>query len=363
MMKVSPFAKPVSSHRVPTSTGTPQGPTLRRANAIMTPQGAKVHHSTPPVCAQAQGQPLLRRPGAGPKPARQCTVLPKVNSSNGFILLKMMDINFRRIGNLMWCYASLIGIARTNDFEPRVEAPAYRELKELFPAIELNYEVGNKEAYPRVDAFSNFMKYQPELMHLPPNTALEGWLQSHRYFEHHKDYVRSMFCFNETIEKQALDFIAFAKRESGQCPNSMAVAIHVRRGDIQTRWQAMKVPTDYYRRAIDRIREKFPTRNMTYIVMAGGNEARAMDESDYNFADEHIPVRHMPTPLHHASYLDLAILAYSDAVVMSGGSFGFWGGYLNHDVCIAPNCALATFYVEHSNNDDYYPPWCERLVC
>ena len=58
-------------------------------------------------------------------------MLPKVNSSNGFILLKMMDINFRRIGNLMWCYASLIGIARTNDFEPRVEAPAYRELKVL----------------------------------------------------------------------------------------------------------------------------------------------------------------------------------------------------------------------------------------
>ena len=234
-------------------------------------------------------------------------------------------------------------------------------LQQLFPAIEVTYQVGDKESIPLVREAAG-MKFCEGLMHIPPNRALHGWLQSHRYFENHSAYIRSMLRFNAPTEQTALEFIASAKRRSGQCPGSMTVAVHVRRGDI-FRYNAMAVPDDYWQRAIDRLIAKFPDRNFTFIVMAGGHDDRNLDGSDYRFAQEHIKVPYVPTPLRHPPHLDLAILVYSDAVIMSGGSFGFWGGYLNYDTCIAPDCPLSTAYVKHANNDDYYPPWCERLHC
>ena len=238
----------------------------------------------------------------------------------------------------------------------RLTAP----LQGLFPAIEVTYQ--EEEAKTKVPVFreGHEMMFNETLMRVPPNVALFGWLQSHRYFTNHTDKIRSLFRFNVPVEEAALEFIASAKRVSGQCADSMTVALHVRRGDIS---RIMVVPNDYWQRAIDHLKAKFPNRNMTYIVMAGGNTHRNLDGWDYYFARQHIKVPYIPTPISHPPHLDLAILAYSDAVVMSGGSFGFWGGYLNHDVCIAPDCPLTSDYYGHIKNDDYYPPWCERLHC
>ena len=64
---------------------------------------------------------------------------------------------------------------------------------------------------------------------------------------------------------------------------------------------------------------------MTLIVMAGGHDNRNLDREDYAFATRHIPFPFVPTPVNHPPALDLALMVYCDAVVMSGGSFGFWG--------------------------------------
>ena len=142
----------------------------------------------------------------------------------------------------------------------------------------------------------------------------------------------------------------------------MTVAVHVRRGDVQHVHHKLRVSSSYWRRGVARLQRKFPTRSMTFILLAGGSEKRAEDHVDYEFARDNIPVPFVPTPINHTPHVDMAIMAYSDAVVISPGSFSFWGAYLNHRTCIAPNCALSRDN-KYFRATDYYPPWCERLHC
>ena len=69
---------------------------------------------------------------------------------------------------------------------------------------------------------------------------------------------------------------------------------------------------------------------MSYIVTGGGHVDREKDAADDRWAKEDNPVAFVRTPLHHAAEVDMAIMANSDAVIISAGSFGFWG------VCTAP---------------------------
>ena len=142
---------------------------------------------------------------------------------------------------------------------------------------------------------------------------------------------------------------------------AVVVAVHVRRGDLAVN-NASKVPGHYYKRAVECMGAKFPNRNLTFILMGGGRDNRRRDVEDYQWVRRHVSkVPFEEIPLTHRPALDMAIMANSDAVIMSSGSFGFWGTYLNYKTCIAPDCPLSEGYDQV--NDDYYPPWCQRLHC
>ena len=60
------------------------------------------------------------------------------------MFLKMWGLYYNRIGNLMWAYASLIGIARTNNYQPRIEALDYRKLQVHLPSSQVSRKCNRK---------------------------------------------------------------------------------------------------------------------------------------------------------------------------------------------------------------------------
>ena len=284
------------------------------------------------------------------------------NMTEEWFLLQQ-NFHFERIGNLMWATASAIALARAMGYEPRARAhSSYVKLQALFPALELKLVSPKTHLEDYVhETDSCGMRYNPEFLEIPPNSAIEGFLQSWKYLGPQDHVIRRMFRFKSEVEEQAKGFIAEARRQRHASGEAMLVAVHVRRGDLRVKSEHL-VPDDFWLRAIRHLQEKHPSRQMVFIVMAGGNEDRGDDRNDYDFAQKWIPVPFVPTPIQHTPQVDLAIMAYSDAVVISSGSFGFWGAYLNNKICVAPDCALSVTYRSFVAAD-YYPPWCERLHC
>ena len=127
-------APPAAPHR------KPPPPPARRSAPAAPHVSRPVHlpdHVPPPACNGSHGQPLPRRNNAGPRPADRGGHAPSPDRSgrHSFVFLKMWDLYYHRIGNLIWAYASLVGIARTNHYQPRVEARDYRRLQVSPPAV------------------------------------------------------------------------------------------------------------------------------------------------------------------------------------------------------------------------------------
>ena len=99
-----------------------------------------------PLCDSSHRTPRPRLNDTGPRPANRGAPPPPPDHSHarGFLFLKMWGLYYNRIGNLMWAYASLIGIARTNNYQPRIEALDYRKLQVHLPSSQMSRKCKKK---------------------------------------------------------------------------------------------------------------------------------------------------------------------------------------------------------------------------
>ena len=159
-----------------------------------------------------------------------------------------------------------------------------------------------------------------------PGMHLVGYWQSERYFERAKADVRRAFRFN--LDKVSPDNRRLAD-EMGRCPS---VSLHVRRGDYLSAGFASMYgnlcPVDYYRRAMDYIRERV--------------EAPVY----YIFSDEPEWVReNLPLPSGAVlvdwntgtdSWQDLYLMSCCRHHILANSSFSWWGAWLSAtpDACV-----------------------------
>ena len=132
-----------------------------------------------------------------------------------WVLLQMPHLRVARIGNIIWAIASLIGIARTRGFQPRAISSDFSKLQAIFPALDLKLVHPSTRVEPVAEERKGMM-YEPWLVDVPPNSAISGYLQSHRYFENHTAEIRRMFRFNnEVLPLPASHHRASAARQKG----------------------------------------------------------------------------------------------------------------------------------------------------
>jgi galactoside 2-L-fucosyltransferase 1/2 len=128
------------------------------------------------------------------------------------------------------------------------------------------------------------------------------------------------------------------------------IGIHARRGDHLALGYLRFPPPSYFQKAKNYFIKKF--KNVKFIVAT--NDRKWAEE---NFSDANTSViTHSKSPAE-----DMAILVACDGVIMSLGTFGWWGAYLGGGSVV--------YYTEefdmkhpqnrgHINKDDYYlPSW------
>ncbi|CAL1534257.1 unnamed protein product [Lymnaea stagnalis] len=252
-----------------------------------------------------------------------------------------------RMGNNMFEYASLLGIARAQGRHPFVN-PYGRDhnLPHVFNLTHVEFipECGK---WKRIGELK-YGTFDPVFRDLPKvNLTLMGYVQSWKYFRGIEDEIRREFTFMPHIRLQA-DTIHYNIRKRLQnISDPVFVGVHVRMKDY-SRSPYPEAPISFFRNAFSRMRELVPGKNLVFLLASNGIEwcRKNLQEPGVVVLEDAEREVHF------------AVLARCKHMIVSVGTFGWWAGWLTAGHVI--------YYVRFPNKgsrlalgltmEDYYPP-------
>ena len=227
--------------------------------------------------------------------------------------------NNGQLGNQMFQYASLIGIAKNRNFDwaipPREEFGARYNtwhnniICSIHDCFKLPLAVNQKiingpvvnEPAPH---FSEELFQQ-----CPDNVSIFGYLQDEKYFKHIKRDIINEFDFLDNIKEMSNHIIKKYK-------DKKKVSIHIRRTDYLHHLDVRSVPTlHYYTQAMSLFQDA------TFFVFS--------DDIEWCKAQPTFNGKNIVFSETNNTYVDLYIMSLCEHNIIANSSFSWWGSYLN----------------------------------
>jgi len=259
----------------------------------------------------------------------------------------------------MFTYASVIGIAAQNNMTPIINRATplisiFHIVEQVTDRLEKNLSVvdyGEHEG--RACTYDNATRHLLRAVHRTQSQApsiirLCCYFQSWRYFDQFADRVRQNFRFREPIAAAADAFLASVPKRQ----NATRVGVHVRRGDMTDGNHALATP-NYFRSAMRYFIERY--RTVQFIVCS---DDMAWSKRTLPALVDSAANVEMKFSTGRSGHVDLAILSRCDHVIISVGSFGWWGAWLANGTTIyyanwpKSGSQIARYVTKY----DYFPP-------
>ncbi|XP_014676478.1 PREDICTED: galactoside 2-alpha-L-fucosyltransferase 3-like isoform X1 [Priapulus caudatus] len=283
----------------------------------------------------------------GPTSALRHRLLQHISRNASFLTASLQG----RLGNQMFVYASLYGIARRTGLEPVVAADS--ELGHVFRHLAaMSMPRTLLEGFDVVVRDDACCIYRSQLLRLPAgHVKIASYLQAHRYFADYASEIRDQFRFDEATTARATAALLSALHSIGETPGSgnPRVGVHIRRGDYvkvsKVTGQKMP-PVSYIRKAMYHFRHRFPS---AAFVIVTDDHVWALE----NVGGSDVAVISSPEP-----EVDMCVLALCDHVIITTGTFGWWAAWLaGGDVVYYADVATeGSLYARQFSSDDYFPP-------
>ncbi|KAI8776505.1 galactoside 2-alpha-L-fucosyltransferase 1 [Biomphalaria glabrata] len=227
-----------------------------------------------------------------------------------------------RIGNQMFIYATMVGLARAQNRMPFINTGG--DLLTIFPITNIRTDI-NTTGWSVIGE-SGYATFDSKFMNLPQrNLTLAGYLQSWRYFLHAQDEIRQEFTLVPSLQKEADAVLASCR---SHLQNHVIVGVHVRRGDFvldhKQKFGYGVANASYFVKAFAKIRSLLPNQNITFLV-ASDNLTWCKD----NIKDT--SVTFLPE---RDRGIHFAILSSCDHVILTSGTFGWWIAWLANGISI-----------------------------
>jgi len=264
-----------------------------------------------------------------------------------------------RLGNMMFAYASLVGIALKNGRTPVL--PVHHFLRSLFHirAAALPHRLSGvtKLKESRAGAYGgHFEQFQSDEELL----ELVGYFQSWKYVVNIEYEIRAEFTFRHHLTAAVDKFIQSTIREN-YGPNVprrdvILIGIHVRVHDMMfdanvERGYSVATP-NYLSTAMEWYRNRLWHEQLLFILATDDREW-CRNNFPYSSSGQSPVVHTVAGP----DSQDLAILAACNHSIITAGSFGWWAAWLSNGMTVyyhdfpKHNSSLADEYVLN----DYYP--------
>ena len=224
-----------------------------------------------------------------------------------------------RLGNQLHHFASIISMCASQKFVPYFSKDS--KLFWIFGIPKPKLHSSCKRTYYRTRKldvrgwpYKAWTENISEISHITNSSIfVSGSLLMWRYFCPIEGWLRENLKFNSYIQnKVKLFYNIFVPKQEG----SVYVGVHIRLIEMSKRWDNKE---DYLKKSADYFINKYD--NVIFIVCSNNiEEAKLM----FPASNAVYSVPNMKEP-----YVDLALLASCDHVIMTIGTFGFWAGFLS----------------------------------
>ena len=253
---------------------------------------------------------------------------------------KWLKINFGgRLGNNMFQLASAIGLSKLHNKLLCVRNSKIKSSLNAIFKISLPPECPPDVQFVK-ETEKGYAKHQVFIAN--GNTEIGTYLQSWKYFHSAKKIIKRTFRFQPHLYLKARRLLPKKKLRDGHL-----IGIHVRRGDKITRHHYLRFPDDDY---FESVFVKFPDSHVLVvsedIPWCKTFHVFKKYKSRIYFQDEKVPPA-----------VDMILLSMCDVVVLTMGTFGWWGAYLSDgQVIYNPNEFVMSDAVNKGNvvKEDYY---------
>lgn len=223
-------------------------------------------------------------------------------------LITFKDLGFGRLGNQMFQYAALKGIAAYNNFDYAVPPP--REDITLYKCFKNTLKY-SKELPEFETVFPKGFEFDEEmLINCPPNKNILHYFQTEKYFKHIKEKIKYDFSFDEFIVSTCKTYI------EELYPDTDIISLHVRRTDYITDENLYPLPFDYYKESL-----KFFDNNLPVFVIS--DDYKWCEEQEF-FSDKRFKIIKSKNP-----FVDLCMMSLCQYHIIANSSFGWWGAWLS----------------------------------
>lgn len=274
------------------------------------------------------------------------------------------------LGNQMFQYAAGLALAEKNNvpllYDISTFSSAYKIRRFQLNCFNISASehrlknsnvIGNSWIIKRFcDKFSLFKSekifieksynYDPAFFDIKPNTFIEGYWQSEKYFENIENIVRKEFTFKNDPYGLNCDWLA-------KIEDSISVSLHVRRGDYIYNKEANEFhgtcSLDYYTRAVAQIADRINGKPKLFIF----SDDPDWTKNNINLLGfEH---SYIGNNNEENCYEDLRLMAACKYHIIANSTFSWWGAWLDSrkdSFTIAPKQWFAS---NKLNSDDVIP--------
>ena len=244
-----------------------------------------------------------------------------------------------RTGNQMFEIASLFGIAYTYDLFPIIPQGTilnkYFDLPNIYGNISSTLHHASNyvcRTWAKVCNFSKQMKTEKG------NVTLSGYFQSWKYFNNIRNIIKLLFKFKDIHLKNAKDYLS-----SVSIKNFHRVCFHIRLLPKYSKGYVLPDET-FFEKA-----KRFYLNHFKFVQFI-------IISSNKQWCREHfhnVNISHFTNPGD-----DLALLSICDHVVVTSGTFGWWGAWLSGGTTVYFDRLLQEGSQVKLNmkKEDYYPP-------
>jgi hypothetical protein len=259
-----------------------------------------------------------------------------------------------RLGNQMFQYAALMGIAKKNDFEYGINfSNDYGlDLKDIPEDIYINQKILTLSRLFKLSAQDSadknyrtisepYMHFCEDLFNITDNVNLHGYFQTEKYFEHIKEEVRNEYRFPEHL-------ISSAKEFTKTMQGFELVSVHFRKSDYLNLKHFYNTDLDAYYEEAFKI---FDSKKYKFLLFS--------DDIDFLYCNFSNKERFHICDAKN-QFLELATMTICDHNIIANSSFSWWGAWLNPNInkkIIAPKRWFNEGYGDKDTKDIYCPGW------
>ena len=256
-----------------------------------------------------------------------------------------------RLGNWMYSYASLLGIAKANGYTPYL-----LDSHPLNTFFKISYTSKKPVDCKSVLYDEKPCAYNKQLFQLPfGNITIDGYIQSWKYFRLIEQEVRQEFILNEALKNYVImEFHNLVGIYLQQ--NRLIISIHVRRGDVlkpeARRLGFCHAPKLYFDRAMKHMLSKFP--HSAFLVFSDDMAWCQENIKTIKINNSSVPIVFSRS---NSMGVDMGMLSLCNHSIISVGTFGWWGAWLANGHVVYydgfPLPGTKVFY--ETVKEDYFP--------